>query len=565
MKKFNVIGFFFVLAIILFAFFLRIYDINWDQGTHIHPDERFLTMVGVAMKIPNSFTAYLDPHISLLNPANVNFSFFVYGIFPLVLTKIYAVLFQFDSYDKFNLLGRGLSALFDTFTVIIVIKLSFLFKRKYHLSTFFPYLSGFLYAIAVFPIQQSHFFTVDTFANFFALAAFAFAVDYWDKKKNISFIISAIFFGISLSCKITSFYILPLIALYLFLGLYEKYHTIFSVRNILKTPVIPFLLAFVVFGVLSYVSMRITDPYIFETGNFFLPALNKNFLANLQTLKSYDNPAIWYPPGVQWIHKTPILFGVKNLSLYGIGIIYTFFVLFGVGIIAMRYRKTLLFVCMLWAVGIALFQGVQYVQAMRYYFIIYPFLAVLAALGASYIIKHRASLLILFLILVSIWTTAFFSIYTKPLSRVTASLWFDNTVAVSNIVLGESWDDPLPLPIPDMPSKPYAIQMLPVFDPDTAGKWSTIYTALNKSNYLILSSNRGWGSMSTVPEKYPLMTKFYNDLFAGKLAYKQVAIFTSYPSLTYLGIPLTFPDDNADESFTVYDHPKVLIFKKTIQ
>jgi len=58
------------------------------------------------------------------------------------------------------------------------------------------------------------------------------------------------------------------------------------------------------------------------------------------------------------------------------------------------------------------------------------------------------------------------------------------------------------------------------------------------------------------------MTRFYQGLFAGKLPYKKVAEFTSYPSLTYLGIPLTFPDDCAEEAFTVYDHPRVMIFKK---
>ncbi len=85
---------------------------------------------------------------------------------------------------------------------------------------------------------------------------------------------------------------------------------------------------------------------------------------------------------------------------------------------------------------------------------------------------------------------------------------------------------------------------------------------LNKSDYLILSSNRGFGSIPTVPERYPRMTRFYKDLFAGELAYKKIKEFSSYPSLTYFGIPITIPDGIADESFSVYDHPQVLIFKK---
>jgi hypothetical protein len=32
-------------SIIIFGFCLRIIGLNWDQGQHLHPDERFLTMV----------------------------------------------------------------------------------------------------------------------------------------------------------------------------------------------------------------------------------------------------------------------------------------------------------------------------------------------------------------------------------------------------------------------------------------------------------------------------------------------------------------------------------------
>jgi len=40
-----------------------------------------------------------------------------------------------------------------------------------------------------------------------------------------------------------------------------------------------------------------------------------------------------------------------------------------------------------------------------------------------------------------------------------------------------------------------------------------------------------------------------------------VAEITSYPAVPIFGIQI--PDYSADESFTVYDHPRVLIFKKT--
>jgi hypothetical protein len=158
----------------------------------------------------------------------------------------------------------------------------------------------------------------------------------------------------------------------------------------------------------------------------------------------------------------------------------------------------------------------------------------------------------------------FFSIYTKLHSRVEATLWIQNNISNDKIILGEHWDDALPLRgvTGSATEKTYAIELLPVFGPDIPEKWNEMDVLLEKGDYLILSSNRGWGSIPTAPERYPRMTKFYKDLFEEKLEFKKIAEFTSYPSLAYLGIPLTFPDQWADEAFTVYDHPKVIIFQK---
>jgi len=42
-----------MLAIIVgVAGIFRLVGGNWDANSHLHPDERFLTMVGTAMKIP---------------------------------------------------------------------------------------------------------------------------------------------------------------------------------------------------------------------------------------------------------------------------------------------------------------------------------------------------------------------------------------------------------------------------------------------------------------------------------------------------------------------------------
>ena len=179
-------NFLITLAIILVAFFFRFNNLNWDEYSHLHPDERFLTMVGTAMKIPSTIHQYFDQKTSLMNPANLGFPFFVYGRFPLIMTKYLATVYKMDNYNDFTILGRQLSAFFDLLIVILVIKTTQLLINKYREANFnkfqqistIPYWAGFFYAIAVLPIQLSHFFAVDSFLNFFMFGSFYFSLRY---------------------------------------------------------------------------------------------------------------------------------------------------------------------------------------------------------------------------------------------------------------------------------------------------------------------------------------------------------------------------------------------------
>ncbi len=49
-----------LLVILLVAAYLRLSHLNWDDGTHIHPDERFLTMVSSAMQLPSGLGEFFD-------------------------------------------------------------------------------------------------------------------------------------------------------------------------------------------------------------------------------------------------------------------------------------------------------------------------------------------------------------------------------------------------------------------------------------------------------------------------------------------------------------------------
>jgi hypothetical protein len=164
--------------------------------------------------------------------------------------------------------------------------------------------------------------------------------------------------------------------------------------------------------------------------------------------------------------------------------------------------------------------------------------------------------------LIIIWPLAFMSLYTKNHSRVTASKWIVSSVPAQSVILTEYWDDPLPLQVHDVNTRRYSGKEVHIFDPDSSEKWNVIGGLLSEADYYIMSSNRGWGSIGDVPERYPQTARFYHDMVNGKIGYSLVQTFTSYPSLRYLGIPIDFPDQWAEEAFTVYDHPEVRVYQK---
>ena len=155
-------------AILALALGLRLYNLDWDHGHHLHPDERFISLVDSGTKWP-SFGAYFDTQHSPLNP-NQGASY-SYGTFPLFLGKAVADATGHSGFDDSYLVGRTLTALFDTGTVLLVFAIgSLLWSRRVGL------LAALLSALTVLQIQLAHFWTVDPYLTFFATATLYLSV-----------------------------------------------------------------------------------------------------------------------------------------------------------------------------------------------------------------------------------------------------------------------------------------------------------------------------------------------------------------------------------------------------
>ncbi|MEW6233203.1 MAG: hypothetical protein AB1566_12935, partial [Chloroflexota bacterium] len=253
-----------------------------------------------------------------------------------------------------------------------------------------------------------------------------------------------------------------------------------------------------------------------------------------------------------------------------------------------------------WALPYFLIVGSFQVKYLRYMLPLLPFMSLLAsdmllATGPKRE-RHRAapvSLLAKILALATLlysafYALAFLNVYCQEHPWLQMSRWIYANVPPGSAIAVEHWDDPLPVAMRlggrDRKPQEYVIREMPMYVADSAYKLAGLLTALQENDYISLSSNRLYGSVARLPDRYPITTRYYQALFGEKLGFKLVASTSTYPSLFGLTLmddtfsearlpvpillrergpsPLALNLGKADESFTVYDHPKALLFKK---
>ena len=570
--KSKLITAFLFILILLLAAYLRFSGINWDQEQHLHPDERFLTMVVSALDWPSGFGEYMTEGLSPLNPRNKGYSFFVYGSFPMTLVKGISIILDRTEYDRVHLVGRGASAFFDLGSIIFL----FLIALKLYRDKRIALLAAFFMATTVLSIQQSHFFIVDNFAVFFVMASLYWLVRAQLNGKYINFIITGLFFGLAMACKVSIFTLAGLITI---VGIYR----IVTDKDcplpfrIWKTSVM-----LVIAALTCIFIFRIAMPDAFQSSNILNLRPAERWLANIREVRHMMNGDVDFPPGKQWTNRTPFIFPWKNMVLWGMGIPLGLISWAGwltAGWLLLFRKKSVHLIPFCWVGILFLHQGGQWVKSMRYIMPLYPMIILLGAWLLIAILdyskekeikikniplwnKVMSLALIIFIAAGTlIWSIAFTSIYRRDHSRVEASKWIFENISPGSVLFNEAWDDALPLRIDG--KNPfggiYKGLDLNWYDEDTHQKLTQAIEKLNETDYIIITSNRAYDSIPRLPMRYPMTIKYYNELFRGNLGFEKVAEFTSYPSI--FGIEI--PDQSAEEVFTVYDHPRVQIFKKT--
>ena len=605
-----------LLVILLVAAYFRFTGLNWDDGHHLHPDERFLTMVETALELPGSVGAYFDTAHSPLNPHNKGHGFFVYGTFPIFLVRYLAEWLGRNTYDQVHLLGRVVGVLFDLATVALTYRIgAAVYDRRIGL------LAAAFLAATVMHIQQAHFFVVDSYLVTFVALTFWFVVQIAHRGRRRDYVWAGLSLGLAMATKLSMVLLVPIVGLGALIWLVRTHNDRGSVADddaaadaddpgdlglgsaswevALPADAVPdaapderqpwrealpliqrAVLGLALAGLVAMVVFRVAQPYAFAGPGVFSLRINPLWEDNIRYQADAQSGKVDLPPSVQWANTAPLRFPWRHMVQWGLGWALGGAAWAGVavagGVLLLRGRwQHVLIVA--WILLCFVYFGSVLNKTMRYLLPIYPFLAIMASWllwtihdrlrsRREALIRGLGPVLIVgVLAATTLWAYAFTRIYTRPVSRVQASEWIYEHVPRGAIVANEHWDDPLPLRLPDYPD-PWSAQgqhyrglNLTLYDPDNEQKREKLLDQLRQTDYIFLSSNRLYGSIPRMPQRYPMTSDYYRALFSGELGFELVHTGTSYPELA----GWTINDDSAEEAFTVYDHPKVLIFKKT--
>ncbi len=500
-----------LIFILVLAGYFRLVGLDWDENHHLHPDERFLTMVETSIAPVEDIRQYFNTAQSSLNPNNRGYGFYVYGTLPLFTVRYIAEWVGKTGYGEVYLVGRFVSCIADLLTIVLIyLTAERLYKRR-----MISILAAAFSAAAVLQIQLSHYFTVDIFANLFSTLTFYFAVRILTlSKKQIHcqenlnseeasgdvketqvirqllldwraiglYILFGVAYGMALASKVS---VAPL-ALLLPLAITMVYLRLNPAE---RQKVIPFLLRNIALaGIVSIITFRIFQPYAFTGSSFFSFLPNEQFIKSLRELSQQSRGNVDFPPALQWARRS-LSFGWVNMVKWGMGIplgllAWGGFLWMGFRILKKEWHPHLLIWS--WTAGYFTWQTISFTSSMRYFLPIYPMLEIIAAwavvrlwdqkgkLAQKKVNIYRVVSIVLgvFVLLATFaWAFAFSRIYTRPVTRIAASEWIYQNVP-SAINLSIETDEGMvnqPLGYPLTNDVIYTQPLVMAFTPETQG------------------------------------------------------------------------------------------------
>ena len=310
-----------IVALLAIALALRLYQFDWDQGHLYHPDERFIlgSAAAISLSWPIDFRTILTTQGTLI-PHDYSYS---YGTLSLYLLRlVQALLVQLNHLipslhflDEINdlgflrVVGRPISALFDTATVYLVYRLGRLFYGKR-----VAFLAAAFVTFSVIDLQLSHFYATDTIMTALVIAAIASSATYLKTGRTKWAIWAGVFAGLALATKASAATVLAPVTVAYLLRLFFAEER--DGKSRLKSATAAEFGRVAGMGVMSlaagFVAFVVAEPFaIIDFHSFITGVLEQSSMVRGIADLPYTR---------QYFDRPPYLYFLQNLILFGAGV-----------------------------------------------------------------------------------------------------------------------------------------------------------------------------------------------------------------------------------------------------
>ena len=610
---------FLILLFILFiSSILRFYNLMHDSPYFFNPDERNMANAISQFRLPvklSDIPQCISSEFNILYPkpyplnsnCNLNPHFFSYGQFPLYLAFASDQVIQ-SFWQVPTLVGTRPesdpgqarmtsfpSAIFwlrfySTLSSILTVLLVFLISKNL-LTTYFSLLATLFAAFTPGLIQSAHFGTTESLLTFFFLASIYLSLNLFNKTQRPlsitkEILLLSLIIGLALGSKLTGifFFIPPFIVLAIrIIQLFEKRKNQWIIVRRRRMGLWPRLLGYWVIGLFILIG-SITIFFLSSPYNLVEPESFKSAVFGYESDVATGKYEAFYTR--QFVNTTPIIFQAEKIFPYVLG--WPVFVL---GIVGLTFMSIHL---IFWTLRINRGKMKQFYNAKMIQkdncnivtllivsFLIYllpnaflfakwtrfmiPVLPFFAIFAVYFLFKLKLSpklgywVIGLLVITSVIPGLMFMSIYSHEDTRITTSKWIYKNIPNHSYILSETAnvvDIPLGLPVNSQQStvNSYTVISFDFYHMDENHQYfEQLLAHLEKADYIFIPSRRIFTNYTKLPCKYPLVTKYYQLLFSGALGFEKATEINS------------IPDEQAEETFTVFDHPVIRIYRKTKQ
>lgn len=579
----------------------RLWNLDFDQRQHLQPDERhwaFTSANLAAAPAPAAHGTLAGPILDWLDgdrsPANVyrGMDTFAYGPITLAAARgaagwlhegvvsgdqpaaLVADTFdalgvdlvgpdgqpRFDDSYQVDLIGRLLGALLDATTIVVVGLIGRrLGGRRAGLA------GAAMYATCVLAIQHAHFLGAEPLVGL-ASALTVLATLRLDRSSNVAAAVrcgglAGMAAGLAVSAKLTGAGV-GMVPLLLCAVLVYRHRRRADLARVLSV------------ALFSILTFRVANPGAFEGLGW---SLKQKFVDDFWV--SVQVGEVDWPPAVQWANRIVAIDALRWLFVFTVGpgvclaAIAGLYALWRRRARIARWNNVVVYAALALPGAIVLR---SFSPTGRYFMAILPTLYAVAGVGLVALWAHRPHLAstvrrragpVLAVALTCaavLWGAAFVNgVYGHDNTRIVASRWIQANVPEGAVLSSEAWDDSLPISVDGIDGGAWTNEQFDLFGEDTVEKIERLATQLSGVDYVVESSPRVWGTVTRIPVRYPSTIKFFAALDTGQLGFERVATFTSTPRISLFGVQLwRLADSNAEEAFSVYDHPEVRIWKR---